>query len=354
MQSVTPGDTRSDQGLTGSDASPSAGRDVLVLSGSTIRSILSLDDVVPTVERAYVASARGEASLYPVVREALSNGAGVFGVKSGFWPARDALGLKVAGYWPANRPRGFDNHQALVVLLDPATGVARAILDGNVITFIRTAAAGAIGLHRLARPDAGSAVIVGAGVQGEAQARAIAWWRPAVAISVVEPLDDPTLTMARGFCRRLAGEGVSCTPGRSIEDAVRAADIVVTVTPARAPLVMRAWLRPGCHVNAMGADTKGKQEHEVATLQAARVVVDDWRQASELGECQHAVAAGVFEGRQPDSIGDVIAGRAPGRASDEELTLFDATGLALQDLAVADLAFRIATDRGLGMRVELD
>lgn len=353
MQSVRTGDTRSEDS-TRLDDSRSASREVLVLSGSTLRSLLSLDDVVPAVERAYVAAAQGEASVYPVVREALSNDAGVFGVKSGFWPASDALGLKVAGYWPGNRARGLDNHQALVVLIDPRTGVARAVLDGNFITFIRTAAAGAIGVRHLARSGARSAVIVGTGVQGEAQARALAWWQPEAAISVVEPLDDSGQTLARSFCRRLVDQGIACTPAASLGDAVAAADVVVTVTPARSPLVERQWLRPGTHVNAMGADTKGKQEHEVATLRDAHVVVDDWRQASELGECQHAVAAGVFDGGRPDTIGDVIAGRGPGRRSEEELTLFDATGLALQDLAVADLAFRSATDRGLGTWVDLD
>jgi alanine dehydrogenase len=354
MQSLKVGDVPSESDPARLQAAPALVRELVVLSGATLRSILPLDDVVPAVEHAYVASAQGEASLYPVVREALSNGAGVFGVKSGFWPARDALGLKVAGYWPGNRPRGLDNHQALVVLVDPTTGVARAVLDGNVITFIRTAAAGAIGLTRLARRDARTAVIIGAGVQGEAQARALAWWRSEVAITVVEPLDDAELTISRGFCHRLANEGILCEPAASLEEGVRQADIVVTVTPARAPLVKRAWLRPGTHVNAMGADTKGKQEHDVATLADAHVVVDDWRQASELGECQHAVAAGVFGGRRADAIGDVIAGRAPGRRSDAELTLFDATGLALQDLAVADLAFRVAAGRGLGARVALD
>src|SRR5450631_3124393 len=142
-------------------------RQVLVLGSAELRALLTLDVVVPAVEQTYVAHSRGEAALYPVVREALPDGIGVFGVKSGHWPDRDTLGLKAAGYWSGNAGRGLDNHQATVLLIDPASGVARALLDGNVITYIRTAAAGAIAARRLARSDSRRAVIVGTGVQGD-------------------------------------------------------------------------------------------------------------------------------------------------------------------------------------------
>ncbi|HEY8870462.1 MAG TPA: hypothetical protein VIM30_13880 [Candidatus Limnocylindrales bacterium] len=161
----------------------------------------------------------------------------------------------------------------------------------------------------------------------------------------------PGRTRLRSGCGSTASSAGWAT---SLEAEVRAADVVVTVTPSTVPLVERAWLRPGAHVSAMGADTRGKQEHEVATLPAARVIVDDWPQARSLGECQHAVAAGLFADRPPATIGEVIAGTAGGRMSADEITLFDATGIALQDLAVAALAERLATEAGVGLRVELD
>jgi ornithine cyclodeaminase len=329
-------------------------REVLVLGSAELRGLLTLDVVVPAIEAAYVANARGEATIFPVVREALPEGMGVFGIKSGHWPARDALGLKAAGYWPGNRGIGLDNHQATVLLIDPATGTARALMDGNWITYIRTAAAGAIGAIHLARPDSRRAVIVGTGVQGDAQARALAWWRPDLDLTVFEPLDEPDGRRASAFCERLARDGIACRPVAALEYAVAAADIVVTATPSNEPLVRRAWLRPGTHVNAMGADTRGKQEHEVETLRDARVVVDDWRQARQLGECQHAVAAGLFADVEPASIGAIIAGEIVGRETDAQITLFDATGIALQDLAAADLAYRLAHERGLGTIISLD
>jgi len=316
--------------------------------------MLTLDDVIPAIESAYVAASQRQAQLYPVVREPLASGA-VFGIKSGYWPDQESLGLKVAGYWPQNRAKGLDNHQAMVVLVEPATGVPRAIIDGNFITAIRTSAAGAIGLRYLARPDAETALIVGTGVQAEAQVRALDWWQRGIEVTVVEPLDTDGQAMAKAFCDRLGDLGIACRPSGPLEDAVDRADVIVTTTPARQPTLRRDWLTAGVHINAMGADTAGKQEHEIATLRDSLVIVDDWTQASRLGECQHAVGAGLFtEQQHPRSIGEVIAGTAPGRTDSRQLTLFDATGLALQDLAAAELAARTAEEHGAGIIIQLD
>jgi alanine dehydrogenase len=329
-------------------------RELRLLSGGDLSKMLTLDDVIPAIESAYVAASQQQAQLYPVVREALASG-GVFGIKSGYWPEQESLGLKVAGYWPQNRAKGLDNHQAMVVLVEPATGVPRAIMDGNLITAIRTSAAGAIGLRYLARPEAQTTLIVGTGVQAEAQARALDWWQRGIEVSVFEPLDTDGQPMAKAFCDRLGDHGIPCQPAGSLERAVRGSDVIVTTTPAREPVLRREWLTPGVHINAMGADTAGKQEHQIATLRDSLVLVDNWAQASRLGECQHAVAAGLFTDQQhPRSIGEVIAGTSPGRTNDAQLTLFDATGLALQDLAAAELAAKTAEERGAGIIIQLD
>src|SRR6266851_1788442 len=330
-------------------------RGVRVLSGTDLRQLLTLNDVVPAVESAYLATAGQRAVMYPVIREPLPESGGVFGIKSGYWPDRGSLGLKVAGYWPRNRARGLENHQAMVVLVDPGTGVPQAIIDGNAITAIRTSAAGAVCLRHLARADAQTALIVGTGVQAEAQARAVDWWRPRIELLAFEPLDSGDHAMARAFCDRLADLGITRRPSGPIEAAARKSGVVITTTPATQPLLRSDWLGPGVHINAMGADTAGKQEHEIATLRDSLVVVDDWAQASRLGECQHAVRAGIFSDEDhPSSIGEVIAGQAPGRTDDLQLTLFDATGLALQDLAAGELAIRVATERGHGQIIQLD
>jgi len=330
-------------------------RNVRILSGSDLAGLLTLADVIPAVEAAYLAASSQQALLYPVLREPLHASGGVFGIKSGFWPDHGTLGLKVAGYWPRNKTAGLENHQATVMLVDPSTGVPTAILDGNFITAIRTSAAGAIGLRYLASADSATALIVGTGVQAEAQARALDWWRQGLEIAVFEPLDTDSQASARAFCDRLAMQDIACRPAASLEDAARKADIIVTTTPSTKPMLRRDWLRPGTHVNAMGADTAGKQEHDVATLRDSLVVVDDWPQASQLGECQHAIRAGLFsDADHPSSMGEVISGRAAGRSGSLQLTLFDATGLALQDLATAELAARFAEERKAGRTIPLD
>ena len=330
-------------------------RAVRVLSGTDLSTLLTLADVIAAVESAYVAASRQQALLYPVIREPLKDSGGVFGIKSGYWPGEHSLGLKVAGYWPGNRAQGLENHQAMVVLVEPSTGVPRTIIDGNFVTAIRTSAAGAIGLRHLARPDSENALIVGTGVQAAAQARALHWWRPGMNVEVFEPLDTGDRPATLAFCRRLADIGIACRPCGPVEDAVLKSDVVITTTPARIPVVHRDWLTSGVHVNAMGSDTAGKQEHEVATLRDSVVVVDDWGQASRLGECQHAVAEGLYSDQEhPSSIGQVIAGEAPGRQDSHQMTFFDATGLALQDLATAELAARTAEERQAGTIIQLD
>jgi len=241
------------------------------------------------------------------------------------------------------------------VLVDPATGVPRAIIDGNYVTAIRTSAALAMGLKYLARADAQTALIVGTGVQAEAQARALDWWRPGIELVAFEPFGPRPQDMAADLCTRLADSGIACRPAGSLAREASAADIIVTTTPATKPVLLAEYLPQGVHVNAMGADTAGKQEHEVDALRRARVVVDDWAQAGRLGECQHAVAAGLFtDADHPHAIGEIIAGTAAGRADSNEITLFDATGPALQDLAAAELAIRLAGERGLGRVISLD
>lgn len=176
-------------------------RNVRILSGSDLAGLLTLADVVPAVEAAYLAASRQDALLYPVVREPLQASGGVFGIKSGYWPDHGTLGLKVAGYWPGNKKAGLENQQATVVLVDPGTGVPTAILDGNFIT-IRTTAAGAIGLRYLAQADSATALIVGTGVQAEAQRRALGWWRQGLELAVFEPLDTDSRPACRDRSRR--------------------------------------------------------------------------------------------------------------------------------------------------------
>jgi alanine dehydrogenase len=321
----------------------------LVLTASEVRSLVSLPDAIAAVEAALRDFAEGKAFLFPVIRERIDPYGGFFGVKAGYLASRGCLGYKGGGFWAANRNQGLAGHQSLILLYDPASGVPRAAMDGNYVTILRTGAIGAIAARFLARADSRTVAILGAGAQGRIQLAAL---REVLSVEEVRCFDVDS--EANEAFARLAGEqGLRAEACANPRQAVEGADVVVTASPSFQPIVEDAWVRPGMHLSAFGADTKGKQEIEARVLARAKVVVDYLPQAREIGECQHAFRTGLIEGVHAE-LGEILVGRKPGRESGAEITLFDATGIALQDLAVARLAYEAALQRGLGVRLELD
>jgi alanine dehydrogenase len=322
---------------------------MLILSEQDARALVGVEDAIAAVEQTFLAMAQGQARNYPVVREVLGYQDAVFGVKTGADTAAPLLGLKAGGYWPHNAARGLTNHQSATVLFDPDTGRAKAVVSANYLTGVRTGAASAIATRYLSRPDSSVLAIVGTGVQAVYQLKATLAVRPIRRVRAW----NPSPGKLRDFGRIVEELGLAFEPQPGPREAVAEADVVITVTPSQRPVIEHGWLRPGTHVSAMGADTKGKQELAAALVAAAAVVVDEPAQAVSIGECQHAFAAGLITlSDLRGTLGEVIAGRCQGRRSDSEITLFDGTGVALQDLAVADLAVRLASARGVGVTVE--
>lgn len=322
---------------------------LLVISERDARSLVSVEDAIGAVERAFAAMARGEARNYPVVREAVGYRDAVFGVKTGADTGSPLLGLKAGGYWPHNAAAGLTNHQSATLLFDPETGRAKALVSANHLTGVRTGAASAIASKYLSRHDCSVLGIIGTGVQALYQLRATLAVRPIHRLLAW----DESAENLRAFGRAVAELGLAFEPHAGAEGVAAGADILITVTPSRRPLVERAWVRPGLHINAMGADTKGKQELDPALVTHAAVFVDEPEQALSIGECQHAYGAGLItEAHLRGTLGEVINGQREGRHDDLEVTVFDGTGVALQDLMVAELAVRLAEERGVGQRVE--
>jgi alanine dehydrogenase len=301
------------------------------------------------VEDAFRELARGQAMLFPVVRERIDPYGGFFGVKAGYMAARGCLGYKGGGFWASNRDKGLAGHQSVIVLYDPETGAPKAAMDGNYLTVIRTGAVGAIAARALARKNSRIAAIIGTGVQGAIQ---LAGLREVLPLEEVRCYDKSAASN-RAFAAAAATDGLRVIPCDTAAAAVAGADVVVTATPSFQPVIQDAWIATGTHVNAFGSDTRGKQELEAKLLARAKVVPDYLPQARELGECQHAFAAGLI-GNVHAELGEILTGAKPGRESDDEITVFDATGIALQDLAVAACAYAAALERGVGTRVRLD
>ena len=313
-----------------------------------IADLLGPDDAFAAVRDAFAAMSNGAARNFPVVREALGHADALYGFKSGFDRENLVLGVKSGGYWPGNMAKGLTNHQSVVVLFDPDTGRASALVGGNLLTALRTAAASALAIDLLARKDARVLGMVGAGHQAAFQLRAAARVRRFE--RVVAWNYHPEMLPRLGAVAAELGlpfEAVDL-PTLGAE-----ADAIVTITSSFAPSLMDAHLRPGTHLSCMGTDTRGKQEVEAALLARARVFADEVAQSVTIGEAQHAVVQGMIAADAIVPIGDVVTGRHPGRRDAAEITLFDGTGVGLQDLAVAARAVANARARGVGLEAEI-
>lgn len=317
------------------------------VSEAAVRDAVTQDDVTETVRHAFLTLAEGEASNWPIVREVLGYADAIFGFKSGFDRAERVLGAKAGGLWPGNRAKGLANHQSTILLFDPETGGPHALVRGTYLTALRTAAASALSIRHLARADAKALGIVGAGGQAEFQISAALKERDFETLYI----HDQAADAAEQLKATLDGLGLDMRIA-SAEETARHSDVIITVTPSFSPVLEAAWIRPGTHLACMGADTKGKQEVETDLVAKAVLFGDEPDQAVTLGECQHAFAAGMIEPGGIVTLGRVLSGAHPGRADDRQITLFDSTGMALQDLAAAQTALRLALERGGA--VELD
>lgn len=317
---------------------------MLIVPEALIADLVSPEDAFQAVEATFAAMSNADAYNFPVVREALGEGR-QYGFKSGLDRAGAVLGVKAGGYFPGNAAKGMINHQSSVFLFDPETGRPQAMVGGNLLTALRTAAASAISIDRLARRDARVLGMVGAGHQATFQLRAAARVRRFEKV-IAWNLHPEMLPKLGAVAAELGLPFEAVDLPRMVE-----ADVIVTITSSPAASLMAAHVRPGTHLACMGTDTVGKQEVEAALLAKARVFTDEVAQSVVIGEAQHAVKAGLISADQITPIGDVITGRAAGRSGAEDITLFDGTGVGLQDLAVASRAVARARERGLGQSV---
>ena len=324
----------------------------LVLSRSDVVALLTLPDCIDAVEQAFRLHAEGR-----------TLGPGVLGV-----PARDGgFHIKAAGlvgpgsYFAAktnanftDNPRrfGLPTIQGTVVLADAGNGRPLAVMDSGSVTALRTGAATAVAAKFLARPDAHAATIVGCGVQGEIQLAALAAVLPIERVWLVDVDGD----RAKAFAERAeATHGFHAEVGRDVRAALLESDVCVTCTPARRTLVSRDDVRAGTFIAAVGADSQGKRELEPALVAASTLVVDVLEQCAEIGELQHALAAGLMTRRQVHAeLADVVSGRRSGRTRSDEVTIFDSTGTALEDVAAAVVVYEKARATGRGTQIELN
>lgn len=301
---------------------------VLLLSEHDVRRLLTMEECIEAMDGVLRALARGELHqpLRPMTRA--PDGRSLMGLmpaqRGGEQPA---WSLKEIVVVPDNPTRGLDPHQGAVLLHDGRTGELRAVLNASPVTEIRTAAVSAVATRALARPDAGVVAILGGGIQARSHDAAMR--------SVLPGAEIRTWTRADGG-----------TP----QSVLRGADVVCTCTSARDPILRRNWLDDGAHVNAVGASIPSARELDADTVAAATLFVD--RRESALKEAGDLLLAGVGAERIAAELGEVLIGTHPGRTSGTELTVFKSLGLAVEDLAAAELVVRKARERGVGVEVE--
>ena len=302
------------------------------------------DEVLQAVREAFVLHSRGEGRVFPVVREKLITG-GVFGIKSGDVEAQSLLGFKAAGFWPDNRKLGGEPHQATILLIDPDTGRPLCIIDGNAVTTMRTGAAGALGLMHLARADSTHLCVFGTGVQARIQISFALRMLPALRLIRYVSFNGQRDADFEACFK--SGLTEHCELAHAVDGnaAVSESDVVITATPGKGALFDVTSVRPGTHLNCVGADTKGKRELPDGLLARVNLFVDDETQARQIGETQWS----------PDtpctSLGDLLTEKARFIRQRDDITLFDMTGLALQDLTVARLLHERADAVQAGTRI---
>jgi alanine dehydrogenase len=323
----------------------------LVLTAADVQATLTMDDCIAAVERVFLSFARGDVHAPGVLAFHVEGGG--FHVKVAAADlGRPYFAAKTNGNFPENpKRRGLPTIQGAIVLSDASDGRVLALMDSSEITTLRTGAATAVAARHLARPDSATAAIIGCGIQGRVQLQALTRVRRLERVLAV----DADGARAGAFASEMsAALGIPVLAASEAGEAARAADVVVTCTTSRKPLLAAGDLRPGTFVAAVGADHPEKQELDPSVFRGARVVVDVLEQCLAIGDLHHAVAAGAITANDVHAqLAEIVAGTKPGRTTPDERFVFDSTGTALQDVAVAAVAYERSLAAGRGHRVTL-
>ena len=334
---------------------------ILVLSRKELEQILHMEDVLEGVRTAYRVKAHNQAVAWPLVEHHFESGA-VMDIRSGgLFGTVNVHGAKLLNHFPENAEKNLPVFSGVLMAFDSKTGLPMAIMDASYITSMRTGAAAAAGAAALARKDSETLLMTGAGRQSVYLLGAVLLAMPQLKrVMIADPMSFPAAEdYVKNIRKRLADElhletDASFEAVEDLKTAAGESDVIVTITRSTKPLIMKDWVRPGTHFSCIGADMVGKEELDPEIFRTARVFADDVKQCCAVGELEIPVKTGIISPEDIcGEIGQVLAGMIPGRTSDEDITVFDATGLAALDLVTAKTAAAAAREMGLGSPVEL-
>ena len=329
--------------------------ETLILTDDEVKALLSMSEVVEAVESAFKQKGLGRVQMPAKIYLYYKKYNGDLRAMPTFLEDLDTSAVKIVNVHPDNRIKtDLPTVMAVIVLIDPATGAPIAIMGGTAITDMRTGAAGSVAAKYLARSGSKTIGLVGAGAQARTQLMAL--------LEVYKNLEEVrvwsrTQETQKNFVtetQQAYENSIQVTPAANIRKAVAEADIVVTTTPSRKPLVTDDMVSVGTHINCIGADAVGKEELDPNILKRAKIVVDDWEQASHSGEINVPLSRGVIT--KDDiwaEIGEIVAGLKAGRQGEEEITVFTSTGLAVQDAVTAKIAYSKALANKVGRLIKI-
>ena len=327
--------------------------DVLFLTGKDVSSLLTIRETLRAVENAFKEKGFGRVQMPPKPYVFFKKYSGDLRVMPAYLERIGVAGVKVVNVHPKNPAKyGLPTVMATIVLLDPKSGAPICIMDGTRITAMRTGGAGGVAAKYLARKDSKVIGMIGAGTQARTQLMALKEVLPK--IDVVKVFDKVTEHGEKYADEMGKILGLDIKPVHEAREAVFGSGIVVTTTPSTEPVVMDEWVGDGTHINSIGADAPGKEELDPTVLGRAKIVVDDFEQAIHGGEINVPVSRGLI-GREDiyAEIGDVVARKKPGRTSNDEVTVFVSTGLAIQDVSTAWIVYKKAERAGLGKKMRM-
>ncbi len=325
---------------------------MLVLSEKEIQSLIDVEELIRALEKAHIQFSTGKAVMPVRMVVPLPEIKGRITTMPAYLSEDKALGMKVVTYFPENPKQDLPIILAAVFLYSTESGKLLAVMDGTYITAIRTACVSAVATRALANPETPVLGVLGAGVQARAQIRTLCRVRKIREIKVYDLLEKSV----RSLKEELEPDvGIKIEAVKTVAEAVRNVDLLVTVTTAREPIVRSEWLKPGVHINAIGSHRPDLREIDGATMRRAKLVVDSHEAVmAECGDILLAIKEGAIgEDHIHAEIGEVLAGKKAGRTSAGEITLYKAVGIAIQDVATAQLVYRKALERKIGVNVEI-
>ncbi|MDM8534352.1 ornithine cyclodeaminase family protein [Clostridiaceae bacterium HSG29] len=335
--------------------------DIKILNQEVLKETLEMKEVILAVEKAYTLKAQNRTELFPMVFHEFNPGVADMDIKSGHLKDEGIFGLKLVSWFGENKEKDLPLLFGTTLIFDDKTGMPLALLNADYITGMRTGAAGAIGAKYLAKKNSESLLMVGTGHVAQFEILATLIAVPSIKkVRVYNPRsEESTISYANKIKNILKDSfnfetDVEFEAVKDLKDAVSNSDIIITATPSRKPMILKDWVKPGTHFSCVGSDMEGKQEIDENIFLDALVVIDDITQAVNVGETETAIKKNIIT--QSDllsEMGEIILGNVKGRTSENDITIFDSTGIALQDLITSKLALELAEKKNLGTTVKL-